>query len=466
MAGSRKSLRSDFVAELAAEVAARLDRCLQPGAAITAALSGGLDSVVLLDCLTRLRTARPFTLAALHVNHGLSPNAHSWAAFCRDLCCSRDVPLRIVEVCVERARGESLEAAARRVRYAVFRQHVSGILALAHHLDDQVETLMLQLLRGAGPRGAGAMPVTRVEVAGHDRNEPFTILRPLLQVPRSRLDAYAREAKLSWVEDESNADTELDRNYLRARVLPVIEARFPGYRKTLARSADLFCEAAGLLDELAALDGANAVRDATLDVDTLRCLSEPRARNLLRWFLRLYGAEAPNAKRVAEAVRQLVNARVDGRVRVAIGSLELRRHGGRVHLVSVAPLSTEIAVWNGEAVLPAPGGPGAVLFQSAEGAGIALTRLTGREVTLRHRTGGERIRPDCRRPRRTLKNLLQEAHVEPWRRSRMPLLFCDGQLIWAPGIGIDCDWQAAPGEPGIVPEWRCHPADAGRAEAG
>jgi tRNA(Ile)-lysidine synthase len=466
MAASRKSPPSDGAADLVAGVEARLGACLSSGARLTVALSGGLDSVVLLDCLARLRDRRGFRLEALHVDHGLSPSSGAWAAFCRELCGARGVSLTIVALQVDRGRGESPEAAARRARYGAFRQHVTGTLVLAHHLDDQSETLLLQLLRGAGPRGAGAMPWLREASAGDEASAPLALVRPLLGVPRSRLAAYARASGLTWVEDESNSDTALDRNYLRERVMPVIEQRFPGYRKALARSAELFQEASTLLDELAALDATHAVRDGALDVAALRRLSEPRARNLLRWFLRQGGVEAPPARRLGEAVRQLLQARQDRRVRVVLGDTELRCEQGSLRLRPLLPPPDESVVWRGEAVLAAPGGLGEVLFTRGEGAGIALQRLSGRRVEIRPRRGGERIQPDCRRPRRTLKNLLQEHRIEPWRRARLPLLFCDEHLIWVPDIGIDCAWQAGPGEAGVSPAWRLAAVQGGVAAGG
>ena len=429
-------------------------------------MSGGLDSVVLLDCLARVRDRRMFPLEALHVDHGLSPHAGAWAAFCRELCRARGVPLRVVEVRVDRRRGESLEAAARRVRYAAFRQHVSGMLILAHHLDDQAETLLLQLLRGAGPRGVSGMPHMREARVADDAMARLAFVRPLLHVPRSRLETYAQAAGLAWVEDESNADAALDRNYLRARVLPLIEARFAGYRKALSRSAALFGEASGLLDDLAALDGAQAIQNGGLEVDALRHLSEPRARNLLRWFLRRGGVEAPSARRLGEALRQFAHAREDRPVRFVFGDMELRRFRGHLQLHPLEVVQGEAAVWRGETVLSAPGGLGEVHFTSSHGAGIALGLLSSRRVELGLRRGGERIQPDCRRPRRTLKNLLQENRIEPWRRARLPLLFCDGHLVWVPDIGIDCAWQAGAGEAGLLPVWRLAALQGGAPEGG
>ena len=466
MAASRKSPPSDDAGALVAGVEARLDAHLDSGACVTVALSGGLDSVVLLDCLARLTDRRGFRLEALHVDHGLSPRAGAWAAFCRNLCDTLGIRLTVVAVAVNRGRAESLEAAARRVRYRAFRQHASGTLVLAHHLDDQAETLLLQLLRGAGPRGAGAMPPLRDTRVGAETEPPLTLVRPLLGVPRSRLEAYARGGGLAWVEDESNADTALDRNFLRARVMPLIEERFPGYRKALARSAGLFQEVSALLDELAAADGRDAVRDDALDVAALRSLSEPRARNLLRWFLRRAGVEAPPARRLGEAVRQLLQARQDRHVRVMLGDAELRCEQGSLRLRPLVPPPDESVAWRGEAVLAAPGGLGEILFTEAKGAGIALHRISGRRVEIKRRRGGERIQPDCRRPRRTLKNLLQEHRIEPWRRARLPLLFCDEHLVWVPDIGIDCAWQAGPGELSIAPVWRLAAMQDGFAAGG
>lgn len=465
MAASRKLPRSDDASALVAAVEGRLDTLLAPGAHVTLALSGGLDSVVLLDCLAQLRERRGFRLEALHVDHGLSPNSGAWAASCRELCDALGVSLTVAAVHVNRTPGESPEAAARRVRYAAFRQHVSGSLVLAHHLDDQAETLLLQLLRGAGPRGAGGMPPVR-SAAADDAGGSLSLVRPLLGVPRSRLEAYARAAGLAWVEDESNADTALDRNYLRARVMPVIEARFPGYRRAFARSAALFQEASALLDELAAADGRHAIRDDALDAAALRRLSAPRARNLLRWFLRDGGVEALPARRLEEAVRQLRQARRDGHVCVMLGDAELRCERGSLRLRPRAPPVADTVAWRGEAMLAAPAGFGELVFTHAEGRGIALHRLAGRRVEIQRRRGGERIQPDCRRPRRTLKNLLQEHRIDPWLRARLPLLFCDEHLVWVPGIGIDCAWQAGPGEPSIAPVWRVGREQSGAATGG
>lgn len=474
MADSRKSPRSEpredsaesFPEALLRHVAARLTPHIFPGVRVTVGVSGGLDSVVLLDVLDRLRERLQYSLDALHVDHGLSANSREWAELCVQLCRARGIPLHIEAVQVRRERGTSLEAAARCARYEAFRRHAGDVLALAHHVDDQAETLLLQLLRGAGSRGAAAMPTGRVEARDANSPRDLRVVRPFLDVvPRSRLREHALATGLTWIEDESNSDASYDRNYLRHEILPRIETAFPGYRRALARSAMFFSEASELLDDLARIDAEATIEDDALDVAALANLSEPRARNLLRHFLRLHGLTMPSARRLKEAVRQLVHAGRDRQVDVVLGGLALRRYGGKALLAPVSTIDVaDVQRWQGEDALALAGGAGELHFERATGTGISAVRLQAGRVEVRRRRGGERMRPDCRRPHRTLKNLLQEARVAPWVRSRIPLLFCDGDLVCVPGIGVDCNWQARAGEPGIALIWRSNAMQLGYSE--
>jgi len=440
-------------------------------------LSGGVDSVVLLDVLSRIAKRRRFVLAALHVNHQISPNAGRWAAFCRAACRARGIPLRVVRVKVK--GGDSLEAAARAARYdALLSQKTDGIV-LAHNQDDQAETLLLQLLRGAGVKGLAAMPLVRRDESGRRKErmkaeggrmnekslgagKAFSsliphplIIRPLLDIPRAEIEAYARKRKLEWIEDESNADIYFLRNFLRHEVLPLIARRFPAYRTTLARSAGHFAEASKLLDELAAHDGAEYLRDGALRVAGLRKLSRERARNLLRHFLAGHGVIMPNAERLEEALRQSLTAKDDAAVCIDLGDFELRRFAGALQVVAKIPGSDAkfFRPWRGERELSLPELSGVLSMTKGRGAGISLAKLQAKPVSVHVRGGGERLQPDCRRPRRSLKNLLQEAGVPPWRRDGLPLLFCGNKLVWVPGIGIDCEFQAQAGDTSVVPEW-------------
>ncbi|MGH8701833.1 MAG: tRNA lysidine(34) synthetase TilS, partial [Burkholderiales bacterium] len=431
-------------------VAGQLKDIVRPSDRLVAGLSGGVDSVVLLDSLRRAARTLRFRLSALHVNHQLSPHARRWEAFCRRLCRARGIAFQSVKVSVR--RGDSLEAAAREARYAVYARQDCDYIVLAHHRDDQVETLLLQLLRGAGVKGLAAMPLVRSSsLIPHPSS--LRILRPLLDATRAEILDYARKRGLKWIEDESNQDTYFQRNFIRHEVLPVIARRFPAYRRTLARAAGHLAEAARVLDELAASDAAGHLEGGNLSIAALRCLPPARARNLLRYFLASHGVAMPNAERLDEALRQALTAKQDARVLVELGGFTLRRHAGRLHLVRAggAPPAHYEKRWRGEKVIALPELGGVLNLPRARGAGISLARLRGRPVMMRLRRGGERLQPDCRRPRRSLKNLLQEARIPSWERERLPLLFCGDKLVWAPGIGVDCAFQAARSEAALRP---------------
>jgi len=453
MASSRKSSRSK--PDLAGRVAAQLEDIVKPSDRLVAGLSGGVDSVVLLDILARVARKLRCRLSALHVNHQLSPNARRWEAFCGRLCRARRIPFRSVKVDVQ--RGDSIEAAARAARYAVFARQECEYIVLAHHRDDQVETLLLQLLRGAGVKGLAAMPLLRIQDPGSRIPDPG-ILRPLLDVTREEILEYARDRGLEWVEDESNQDMYFLRNFVRHEVLPVIARRFPAYRATLARAAGHLAEAARVLDELASADAAGELADGTLSIAALRRLPPARGRNLLRYFLASRGVTMPGTERLDEALRQALTAKQDARVLVELGDFTLRRHAGRLHLVrarGVPPAHYE-KLWRGEKKMALPELGGVLTLARATGSGISLSRLGGGVVTIRLRRGGERLQPNCRRPRRSLKNLLQEARMPPWQREYIPLIFCGGKLVWAARIGVDCAFQAAAGEAAVEPTWSIH----------
>jgi tRNA(Ile)-lysidine synthase len=467
MASSRKSSRSRAASsDLAARVAAQLKSIVRPSDRLVAGLSGGIDSVVLLDVLQHAVRGLRFRLSALHVNHQLSPRAGRWEAFCRRLCRGRGIPFRSIKVSVR--RGDSLEAAARAARYAEFARQDCEYVVLAHHRDDQVETLLLQLLRGAGVRGLAAMPFLRNEGIVSSSLIPhpssLRILRPLLDVTREEILEYAKRRRLRWVEDESNQDVTFQRNFIRHEVLPVIARRFPAYRVTLARAAGHLAEAAQLLDELAAVDAVGHLERGSLAVAALRRLPPARGRNLLRHFLAFHGVMMPSAERLAEALRQAVTAKQDARVRVELGAFTLRRHAGRLHLLrsSGAPSEFVAKRWRGEKRIALPELGGVLIMARTRGSGLSLARLGTRPVTIRLRAGGERLQLDPRRPRRSLKNLLQEARIPPWERERMPLIFCGNMLVWVPGIGVDCRYRAAGGEAAVRPVWNAGEAPAPR----
>lgn len=298
MAASRNRLSADLPARVGAFLAARL----APDERLAVGLSGGCDSVVLLHLLTRLGFAG--RLEAIHVHHGLSPNADAWGLFCTDYCARLDVPLVMRHVCVDTASGQGLEAAARKARYAVFAEIPADCLLLGHHRGDQAETVLFNLLRGAGVTGAAGMPAER-------QFGCLRLLRPLLDSSRPEIEAYATSAGLAWIDDESNADISLTRNFLRHEAMTSLTRRFPAAEASLAQAAANFGEAAGLLDELAEQDWQRVDEGGAVRLSEMRLLSLPRLKNLLRYRLRILGWQVPVATRLDEFARQLLSAAPD-----------------------------------------------------------------------------------------------------------------------------------------------------------
>ena len=419
----------------------RDDRAGRAGdAPVCVGFSGGLDSTVLLHALHEI--AQGGELTAVHVHHGLSPNADRWAESCAEECRRLGVPLDVVRVRIDRRGGEGLEAEARRLRYAVYAERAEPFVALAHHRDDQAETVMLQLLRGTGLKGAAAMPEMRA------LNERVTLYRPLLAYSRATLESHAREAGLRWIDDESNAGVVHDRNYLRHAVAPLLDARFASWRDSFARFSAHAAEAQRLLDELARIDGAATA--LSLDAS----LPPARRANAVRAFLAANGLAMPSDSRLAEIARQLYDARGDANVRIEHDRALVTRYRGEARIEhSHAVLPSRIP-WNGEPRIELGGSLGTIDFENAIGAGMAAARACGGDWYVAARQGGERLRLASGRPSRTLKNLLQEHGVAPVQRERMPLLFHGERLVWAPGVGIAAEYACAPGEPGLKPLWR------------
>lgn len=442
MASSRKrtppeeSLSARLAQVLAAAGAGRAAR-------LCAALSGGVDSVVLLHLLAAQREECGYMLTAAHVHHGLSPNADEWRDFCCGLCDSLRVPLQVFHVEVARDAGAGLEAAAREARLAALGRIDADWLVFGHHLDDQAETLLFRLLRGAGVHGAAAMPAIEYGRPGR--------LRPLLAVRRARLAAYAAQHRLRWVEDESNADWRFTRNRLRHDILPRLEAVFPAAVTTLARAADHFREADGLLDDLAAAD-REACGGDTLNLSAALALSDARLRNLLRREMRRAGQSLPSAAWLCEAVRQL--RAVAGRpLFLRFDGIVLCAYRDRLWLERNADSdSADSRVWRGEACLP--WWQGTVCFRAGRGAGLSLSRLErAAEVVLTTRWSGLRMRLAPNRPLRSFKNLCQEAAISSWLRGRLPVLSVDGEAAWIAGIGVSADFAAGDDESSVDPLW-------------
>ena len=385
------------------------------------AFSGGLDSTALLHLLVRLSTRERFPpISAIHIHHGLQPAAEGWPEHCRSICQSLGIELQVVRVRVE--PGPSLESAARAARYAAFSGclHTADVLFTGQHRDDQAETLIFRLLRGAGVRGLASMPTVRALGDGW-------LVRPLLNVSREELEAYARAQRLSWVEDPSNQCTEHARNFLRHRVMPVLRQRWPRAVENMARAAGHLGEAQQLLDELAEIDLRKAHAPCRyqwllmpkLSLLSLESLSPARQRNALRYWLADLTA-LPDSDHWAgwDALR---DAAPDAAPVWRLAAGELHRGDGCLWWLSGSWLATVA----GPVDWPQPSTdlqlPGNGFLRLSGYAGQGLLQV-------RYRQGGESLKIPGR-GRRDLKRLLNEAGMPGFVRSRLPLLFLDGELV-------------------------------------
>ncbi len=409
------------------------------------AFSGGQDSCVLLHLLANLRETLPFQLSAHHVNHGLSPNADVWANFCAEFCAKLSIPLTISKVKVEQNSGLGLEAAARAARYKALLSSDADFICLAHHQDDQAETLLLQLARGAGVKGLAGMGAINGK-----------LLRPLLDAPRSALETYAKANNLTWINDESNADTKFDRNFMRHEILPKLAAQYPAIKQTISRSAAHLAQASALLDDLAELDASHALKQNTqqLCLQTLANLNLARANNVVRWWLAQNQLAMPSTLVLQQIVQQLLGAKADAAIQIKVSdALTIRRYQGFAYLVPEMPTSAPInLLWQGEESMILPDNS-RLIFTQKLGAGFALNRVKNIKLRIKNREGGERFKPELGRPYRSLKQVLQTHAMPPWQREQLPLIFMDESLVIIPNVAVDAGLQANSDEMGLMVEW-------------
>jgi tRNA(Ile)-lysidine synthase len=431
---------------------------LEPGyprAAIALALSGGADSGALAAAAAALRLPG---LRALHVNHGLGPHARELEAAAHAQCARLGIALRVIRVTVDRAPA-GLEAGAREARYAALAGELAPgeLLLAAHHLEDQAETLLLQLLRGAGLKGASAMPARAALGGGW-------LLRPLLGESRERLRAYARAEGIPWREDPMNEARELDRAYLRTELWPRVLERWPGAARTLARAAGHFAEAERLLELESRRDLTPIAGPGGLSVVGLRALSPERRRRALRLYLGALGLPPPPASRL-RSFDALLAARADRNPHLAWTGAELHRYRGELLAFAPLPAAPEVPVLLDRGVPAAWGGLGHIeIAAGPDGSpGIDGACLP---LRLARRRGGERLRLTATGSRRAVKDLLREAALPPWLRERLPLLYqgerCVG-LVTPRGPWLDLEVRR---ERGLVLAWRNAPAAFSAFERG
>jgi tRNA(Ile)-lysidine synthase len=429
------------------------------------AYSGGVDSHVLLHVLAGRRDELRAPLMAVHVDHGIQSQSGEWRAHCKEVCRQLGVPFHALHTNGVATAGESPEAAARHARYRVLADWLPEDAALltAQHREDQAETLLLQLFRGAGPRGLSAMPTSTSLGRGR-------LLRPLLGMTRADILAWAQAHDLDWIEDPSNTDTRYDRNLLRHELLPQLQQRWPGLSGVLARAAVHQSEQAGLADALAEVDlcACRSTQGNRLLQPALMMLEPARQRNLLRFWIHQQGFAMPS-QAVLERIRtEMLFSRDDaqpvvrwGKVRPQGGregtlghNAELRRYHGELYLMQALPAhDTELRLrWDLQESLELDVAGGVLIAKPVTGQGLHLPDGPAL-VDVRFRCGGESLRLPGARHHRTLKNLLQEHGVPDWERERLPLLYAGDTLAAVPGIAVCEGFQAQTGQAGFALDW-------------
>lgn len=405
-----------------------------PRCRLVLALSGGIDSVVLLHALVQLRRRpelrRRLQLRAVHVDHHLQARSSEWRAHCETLARRWRVSLTLREARIPRRRGESLEALARDARYALLAEELTAgeCLLVAQHQDDQLETVLLQLLRGAGPAGLAAMPESADFGAGR-------MLRPLLGVDRRAIERYAEANKLRWIEDPSNADPRFDRNFLRLRVLPTLRERWPAAAATVSRSARHMAEAQQLIEMLAQQDLAAIALGNAVQLSALRRLPAARQRAVIRFWLQQRGCSMPDAVHLARIVDELPAARGDANPVVRWAGGEVRRYDGALFCTSavLAPPRAGEWLWRRHREFILGEGWGRLRVVRGPQGAWRQAELPSR-LQVGYRAGGEKF--GIAGQRQSLKELLRSARVLPWLRAQVPVVSGDGQIWCVPGL-----WQ-------------------------
>jgi tRNA(Ile)-lysidine synthase len=411
------------------------------------ALSGGIDSIVLLHALNQLKTQLKLKISAIHVHHDLSPNADDWLSFCHSECKKLSIPIKSEKINIKQDLSMGIEAAARKNRYQVLEAYRKGILVLGHHQNDQSETLLLQLFRGSGLNGLAAMPTF---------DQERFIWRPLLKINREVIEGFAKENNLNFIEDESNNNLQFDRNFLRKEILPLIKSRYPDIINTISRSSENIAEGLNLHKAIAKED-ANlyfSKNKERLSLSMIKVLEKERVVNLIRWWLDVNKQMMPSKKTMSELYKQIKNVKKDALLNIDISdSMSIKAYRDELFLVEkTIKIDPYELIWRGEEVVELPGNS-RLIFTKSLGAGFSLTKIGSKTLTIQNRNGGERFKPKNNQPTRTLKYLLQTSDIPPWKRKLMPLVFSENELVAVPDFGVHYKFQTDKEEHGWDIDW-------------
>jgi len=408
-------------------------RRFPPASALYVGFSGGLDSHVLLHLLASIRADIP-TLQAIHVHHGLQRQADDWTCHAQSVCDELGIPLTIIPVVIDTNAGKGIEAAAREARYQAFASAMkdgAGLLT-AHHRDDQAETLLLQLFRGAGPAGLASMP----------RWAPFAQGwhgRPLLPISREGLEHYASRHQLEWVDDPSNEDIRLRRNFIRHKLMPLLKEEWPEVTECLANVASLQAEALNMMRTLGRLDleEVDGQEPGTLSIQALLRMQEQRRKNLIRYWLWEKGLAMPGRRHMSE-IDKLLEAGPDSEAEVCFSDAVMRHYKDDLYAYTSLPdFDSEASyAWSREEDIVNPANGELLRWQHLIDMGLNLDS-SGQDLTLRFRQGGERIKLPGHEHHKKIKHLMQEAGIPPWERDRIPFIYEGDRLLAVYGYWVN-----------------------------
>lgn len=444
-------MSTDLCRQLTPQLDSLLDAHATQPLRIALAYSGGLDSSVLLALLVEWAEQRSVQLFAFHIQHGISPHAETWLQHCAQICQQKQVRFASQHLQLANWQDTGLEEAARVQRYAALgqlcQQHHITLLLTAHHLDDQAETVLMHLLRGAGVAGLGGMD--SINHAPSLLGAPeIRIARPLLAITREALEAYALEYQVAHIEDESNFDPRYTRNALRHQVMPHLAANFPQFQARLARTAQHMQAAQRLLQELAELDLQNCADGAQLSLPAVLALNAERRDNLMRHWLALHNKRMPSASWLREMWQQLQTQDIESHPCISHPDCQIRLYRQRIYLTprydaQRLEAAAQHFVWQGEAEIRFDAFHGSLHFvplaadESGE-AGLACQYLREQKLEIHYRRGGEQLKLGTNRATRSLKQHYQSQHIPTWQRTFLPLISCQQKLLFAPGLGLDC----------------------------
>ena len=414
----------------------------------TIALSGGVDSMVLLDLLSKAKRSSD-VIKAIHINHNLHESSKEWVDFAKDACKKYKLPL-IIESINPKQEGFGLEAEAREQRYKKFKEIIldNECLLTAHHLDDQIETMLFRIFRGTGLDGLRSIRKKAKFGKG-------LLCRPLINIPREAIEQYAKLNDIKWIEDPSNKNIDFDRNYLRNNIVPSIKKRWPNAQKTITRHSSLAENNQKLLHELAKEDIGEIEKFNVLDIGILSNKSSLRINNIFRFMILKNKMGIPSLKVLENGIETLINAKSDSPI-ITWDGFSIRRYKDTLYFFNpdlkqdeIRPLKMK---WFIDETINLGGNRGSIQARFIKGQGIALNKCP-KSLEIKYRKGGEQIKPSGHKITKSLKNLFQENNVLPWVRDQIPLFYLDEELISVGDLWFNQDYKAKEQEDGFLISW-------------